>query len=158
MCFPKKNVCPRCNKRGDHWAISCNLLAKDLLSHKFRGKSSREVSFVAKQGAANRAAPGTKKATLASFGRLVDGQIMKSFRKMGTAAVKDPAVRSRMVAQLIASLAEPTSGSTTQSAAAAPTAAAPARVNAVDLEFIRSLDRQYAEAEQRESLQHRAHG
>jgi hypothetical protein len=153
-----KYVCPRCNKRGDHWAISCNLLAKDLLSHKFRGKSSREVSAIAKQGAANRAAPGTKKATLASFGRLVDGQIMKSFRKMGTAAVKDPAVRSRMVAQLITSLAEPTGGSTTQPAAAAPTAAAPARVHAVDLEFIRSLDRQYAEAEQRESLQHRARG
>ena len=157
-----KYVCPRCNTKGSdaaaHWAFQCKFLAKDLLSHKFRGKSSREVYAIGKQGAANRAAPGTKKTALASFGKLVDGQLKKSFRKMSAAAMKDPAVRSRMVTQLIASLAEPTSGSTTQSAAAAPTAAAPARVNAVDLEFIRSLDRQYAEAEQRESLQHRAHG
>jgi hypothetical protein len=96
-----KYVCPRCKKKSDHWAIHCKLLAKDLLSQKFRGKSSREVYAMGKQGAADRAAPASKKASLASFGKLVDGEIKKSFRKMGTAALKDPSVRSRVVAQLI---------------------------------------------------------
>jgi len=149
-----KYVCPRCKKKGDHWAVHCKLLAKDLLSHKFRGKSSREVYAIMKQGAAGRAAPVSKKTALASFGQLVDGEIKKSFRKMGTAALKDPSVRSRVVAHLITSLAEPTDGSTTQSAAAATTTAAPTRVNAVDVDFIRSLERQFAEAEK----QHRPRG
>jgi hypothetical protein len=112
---------------------------------------------MAQQPAANRP-HGTRKAALASFGKLVDGDIKKCFRKMGTAAMKDPAVRSRVVAHLITSLSESTGGSTAQPAAVAPTSTAPTHVNAVDLDFIRSLDRQFAEHAQRESLQHRARG
>jgi hypothetical protein len=115
--------------------------------------SAQAASRYASSGISARGGSATVTA-LASFGKVVDGEIKKSFRKMGTAALKDPSVRSRVVAHLITSLAEPTDGSTTQPAAAAATTAAPTRVNAVDVDFIRSLERQFAEAEK----QHRPRG
>jgi hypothetical protein len=154
-------VCPRCKqstkKDGGHWAVHCNLLTKDLLQRRFHGKSYRDVLAMVRQSAGDHQG-GSRKQSLVSFGKLVKGEIKKSFRKAGNDAVKDPAVRARVIAHLVQTMEGASDSASTTPAPGVSRSTAPTRVHAVDADFIQSLERQYAEATQRESLQHRARG
>jgi len=154
-------VCPRCRqsakKDGGHWAVHCNLLTKDLLQRRFHAKSYRDVLALVRQPAGDRQG-GSRKQSLVSFGKLVKGEIKKSFRKAGNEAVKDPAVRARVIAHLVRTMDGASDSASTAPAPAVSSSSAPARANAVDVDFIQSLERQFAEHAHRESLQHRARG
>ena len=68
--------------------MHCKLLSKDLLNRRFRGKSHQEVGTMAKQPSGER--PQRNRKT--SFGKLVNGEIKKSFRsgKLAIAPLKIP--------------------------------------------------------------------
>ena len=138
--------------------MHCKLLTKDLLQRRFHAKFYRDVLAMVRQSAGDRP-QGSRKPSLVSFGRWINGEIKKSFRKAGNDAVKDPAVRARAIAHLVHTMEGAFGSASTTPAPTVSSSTAPTPVNAVDVDFIRSLERrQSAEAEQRGSLQHRARG
>ena len=85
---------------------------------------------------------GNRKQSLITLGKLVNNEVVKSFRKAGKLATKDPAIRSRVVAHLLATM----DGSDSDPALEKPATVAAASVSSnVDMEYVRSLQRQFAE-------------
>ena len=129
-------ICPRCKVSGDHWASHCPSLSKDLLKRRFHGKSLRDVYAMSKQSGGERSQK-HRKQSLVTFGRLVDNEVVKSFRKAGKHATKDPAIRSRVVAHLLATMDSSALEKSTTVTAADTQAE-------IDAEYIRSLEREFA--------------
>ena len=85
---------------------------------------------------------GNRKQSLVTFGKLVDKEVVKSFRTAGKLATKDPAIRSRVVAHLLATM----DGSDSDPALEKPATVAAASVSSnVDKEYVRAQQRQFAE-------------
>ena len=144
-------TCPRCLQAGDHWASHCKSLSTDLLKQRFRGKSLQAVNSMRKQSGHARS-HGNRKQSLATFGKLVNNEVVKSFRKAGKLATKDPEIRSRVVAHLLATMDSSDSDPALEKPA---TVVAAASVSSnVDMEYVRSLQRQFA-AHQFEADQNR---
>ena len=134
-------TCPRCKTSGDHWASHCQSLSKDLLKQRFRGKSLQDVYAMSKQPGGARS-QGNRKQSLVTFGKLVDGEVVKSFRKAGKLATKDPAIRSRVVAHLLATMDNSSSDPPLEKPSTTVTAALTQAE--VDMDYVRSLERQFA--------------
>ena len=84
---------------------------------------------------------GNRKQSLVTLGKLVNNEVVRSFRKAGKLATKDPAIRSRVVAHLLATM----DGSDSDPALEKPATVAAASVSSnVDMEYVRSLQRQFA--------------
>jgi hypothetical protein len=130
-------TCPRCLQAGDHWASHCKSLSKDLLKQRFRGKSLQAVNSMRKQSGHARS-HGNRKQSLVTFGKLVNNEVVKSFRKAGKLATKDPEIRSRVVAHLLATM---DSDPVLEKPA---TVAAASMSSNVDMEYVRSLQREFA--------------
>jgi hypothetical protein len=125
---------------GDHWASHCKLLSLDLLKQRFRGKSLQSVAAMKKQPGGERSQK-NRKQSLVTFGKLVDNAVVKSFQKADKQATRDPAIRSRVVAHLLATMdgsaSDPALENSTTVTAALPQAD-------IDAEYIRSLEREFA--------------
>ena len=83
-----------------------------------------------------------RKQSLVTFGKLVDNEVVKSFRKAGKHATKDPAIRSRVVAHLLATMDNSSSDPPLEKPSTTVTAALTQAE--VDMEYVRSLERQFA--------------
>ena len=119
--------------------MHCTLLSKDLLNRRFRGKSHPEVGTIAKQPSGER--PQRNRKT--SFWKAGQWRIqeVRPFREAGNSAAKDPEVRPRVVARLMATLGKPAGDPPVEKPSSNVTAA-PTQAQ-VDMEFIRSLERQF---------------
>ena len=137
-------TCPRCKTSGDHWASHCKSLSKDLLKQRFRGKSLQAVNSMRKQSGHARS-HGNRKQSLVTFGKLVNNEVVKSFRKAGKLATKDPEIRSRVVAHLLATMDSSDSDPALEKPATVTVVAAASVSSNVDMEYVRSLQRQFAE-------------
>ena len=133
-------TCPRCKVSGDHFASHCQSLSKDLLKQRFRGKSRQDMFAMSKQSGGERSQK-NRKQSLVTFGKLVDNEVVKSFRKAGKHATRDPAIRSRVVAHLLATMDGSASGPALENSATVTAAVTQADI---DAEYIRSLERQFA--------------
>ena len=86
---------------------------------------------------------GNRKHSVASFGAFSEhGEVKQVFRKVGNLAAKDPAIRARVVAHLLATIDKSASDPPAETPSATVTAAATQAE--IDMEFVRSLERQFA--------------
>jgi len=134
-------ICPRCKRVGDHYASQCKFLSLDLLKQRFRGKSLQEVNAMRKRPGGERSQR-NRKQSVASFGAFFEnGEVKRVFKKVGNLAAKDPAIRSRVVAHLLATMGSSASDPALEKSTTVTAAATQAEI---DMEFVRSLELQFA--------------